>query len=194
MDRLRSRVGWWSACGWGSGMPGTVRPDPFTLGVVGERGSHHEGRVSVRPRRQSGSGQLAEGGRGVVVSLAPRPALAIWVAMFGRSDLGDDGVWSLLGQDCQEAGPVDQAEAVDQAGGAVAEHGRSVQALAGNGVDQRVLGGGRVGTGDPEPVGMVAVAALFGDELSEAAGMGGGAGGLLMHRVVLHGGDALQPV
>jgi hypothetical protein len=24
-------------------MPGTVRPDPSTLGVVGERGSHHGG-------------------------------------------------------------------------------------------------------------------------------------------------------
>jgi hypothetical protein len=31
-------------------MPGTVRPDPSTLGVVGERGSDHEGRVSVRFR------------------------------------------------------------------------------------------------------------------------------------------------
>src|SRR5215204_4299947 len=40
--RLRSRVGCWSACGWGSGMPSTVRPDPSTLGVVGERGSRRE--------------------------------------------------------------------------------------------------------------------------------------------------------
>jgi len=30
------------ACGWGLGMSGTVRPDPSTLGVVGERGSGHE--------------------------------------------------------------------------------------------------------------------------------------------------------
>ena len=44
MGRLGYRVGWWSACGWGSGMPGTVRPDPSTLVVVGERGSHHEDR------------------------------------------------------------------------------------------------------------------------------------------------------
>ena len=128
------------------------------------------------------------------MSLATRPALPIRVAMFGRSDLADDRVWSLLGQDGQEAGPVEQAEAVNQAGSAVAEHGRSVQALAGNGVDKGVVGGGRVGAGDPEPVGMVAVAALFGDQLSEATGMGGGAGGLLMHRVVLHGGDLFQPV
>ena len=63
----------------------------------------------------------------------------------------------------QEAGPVEQAEAVNQAGSAVAEHGRSVQALAGNGVDKGVVGGGRVGAGDPKAVGMVAVAALFGD-------------------------------
>src|SRR5215212_183907 len=26
--RLGCRVGWWGACGWGSGMPSTVRPDP----------------------------------------------------------------------------------------------------------------------------------------------------------------------
>jgi hypothetical protein len=57
-------------------------------------------------------------------------------------DLLDDRVWSLLGQDRQEAGPVEQTEAVNQAGRAVAEYGRSVQALAGNGVDQGVLGGG----------------------------------------------------
>src|SRR4029453_2784880 len=30
------------SCGWGSGMPSTVRPDLSTLGVAGERGSHHE--------------------------------------------------------------------------------------------------------------------------------------------------------
>jgi hypothetical protein len=34
-------------------MPGTVRPDPSTLGVAGERGSHHEGRLSARPRLPS---------------------------------------------------------------------------------------------------------------------------------------------
>jgi hypothetical protein len=36
--------------------------------------------------------------------------------------------------------------------------------------------------------------ALLGDQISEAAGMGGGAGGLLMHRIVLHSGDAFEPV
>ena len=94
----------------------------------------------------------------------------------------------------QEARPVEQAEAVDQAGRAVAEHGGSVQAIAGNGVGQGVLGGGRVGAGDPEAVGMVAVAALLGDQLGEAAVMVGGAGGLLVHGAVLDGGDVLQPV
>jgi hypothetical protein len=47
--RLGCWVGWRGACGWGSGMPGTVRPDPSTLGVVGERGSHHEGRSRPVP-------------------------------------------------------------------------------------------------------------------------------------------------
>jgi hypothetical protein len=37
--RLRSRVGWVGACGWGFGHASTVRPDPSTLGAVGERGS-----------------------------------------------------------------------------------------------------------------------------------------------------------
>jgi hypothetical protein len=75
------RVGSARVPGWlekrlrlGVGHASTVRPDPSTLGVVGERGSHHEG-SSARPRRQPELGQLAEGGRGVVVSLAPRPAL-----------------------------------------------------------------------------------------------------------------------
>jgi hypothetical protein len=56
---------------------------------------------------------VAEGGGGVVVSLATRPALAVRVAGLGRSDLLDDRVWFLLGQDVQEARPVEQAEAVD---------------------------------------------------------------------------------
>jgi hypothetical protein len=71
-------------------------------------------------------------------------------------DLLDDRVWSLLGQDRQEAGPVEQTEAVNQADRAVAEYGRSVQALAGNGVDQGVLGGGRVDAAT-QNVAMVAV-------------------------------------
>jgi Phage integrase family len=74
----------------------------------------------------------------------------------------------------QEARPVEQAEAVDQAGGAIAEHGHPLEAIAGHRVGQGVLGGGRVGVGDPEAVGMVAVAALLGDQLGEAAGMVGG--------------------
>jgi hypothetical protein len=36
----------------GVGHASTVRPDPSTLGVVGERGSRHEGRSPDRSRRQ----------------------------------------------------------------------------------------------------------------------------------------------
>ena len=43
-----------------------------------------------------------------------------------------------------------------------------MQAIAGSGVGQGVLGGGGVGAGDPEAIGMVAVAALLGDQLGEA--------------------------
>jgi len=49
----RARVpGWWGACGWGSGMPSTVRPDPSTLGVVGERGSPPRELLAARPRQR----------------------------------------------------------------------------------------------------------------------------------------------
>jgi hypothetical protein len=46
--RLRCRVGWWGACGWGSGMP-APSGQILTLGVVGKPGSHHEGRVQPVP-------------------------------------------------------------------------------------------------------------------------------------------------
>jgi hypothetical protein len=55
-------------------------------------------------------------------------------------------------------------------------------------------GGGKVGAGHPEAVGMVAVAALLGDQLGEAAGMVGRAGGVLVHGPVLDGGDLLKAV
>ena len=35
----------------GIGPASTVRPDPSTLGAVGERGSRHEGRLPARPRQ-----------------------------------------------------------------------------------------------------------------------------------------------
>jgi hypothetical protein len=44
--RLRSRVGW-RRLRLGVGHASTVRPDPSTLGVVGERGSHHESRLQL---------------------------------------------------------------------------------------------------------------------------------------------------
>jgi hypothetical protein len=97
------------------------------------------------------------------VSLASRPASPVRVAGLGRSDLLDDGVWSLVGQDVQEARPIEQAEAVDQAGRAVAQDGCSLQATAGNGVGEGVLGSGRIGASDPEAIRMIAVAALLGD-------------------------------
>jgi hypothetical protein len=116
---------------------------------------------------------VAEGDGGVVVSLATRPALPVRVAAFGGSDLLDDRRWSLLGQDGQEAWPVEQAKAVDQAGRAVAQHGGSGQAVSAGGVGQGVLGGGRVGAGDPEAVRMVAVAALGRQPATRAAGVEG---------------------
>jgi hypothetical protein len=71
--------------------------------------------------------QVAEGSGGVVVSLATRPASPVRIAGLGRTNLLDDRVWSLLSQDAQEAGPVEQAEAVDQAGRTVAEDSRPPQ-------------------------------------------------------------------
>ena len=128
------------------------------------------------------------------MSLATRPTSPLGVAELRRPDPLDDGVWSLLSQDAEEASPVKQAEAVDQAGRTVAEDGRSLQAIEGNGIGQGVLGRGGIGAGDPEAVWMVAVAALLRDQFSEAAVMVGGAGGVLMHGAVLDSGDALQAI
>jgi hypothetical protein len=54
--RWPARVsGWLVEClRLGVGHASTVRPDPSTLGVVGERGSHREGRSPARPRRLLG--------------------------------------------------------------------------------------------------------------------------------------------
>src|SRR4030095_4376048 len=41
-SRLTRGVVWWCVCAWGWAMPATVRPDPSTLGAVGERGSDRE--------------------------------------------------------------------------------------------------------------------------------------------------------
>src|SRR5262245_51516761 len=38
-------AGWLATLAAGVGYASTVRPDPSTLGVVGERGSHYEGRL-----------------------------------------------------------------------------------------------------------------------------------------------------
>jgi hypothetical protein len=51
VGRLGRRVGWSTRLRLGVGHASTVRPDPATLGVVGEPGSHHEGRSPACPRR-----------------------------------------------------------------------------------------------------------------------------------------------
>jgi hypothetical protein len=110
----------------GSGMPapsGQI-PPPWAR-LENEAPTTRAARRPVQARTRS-LGQLAEGGGGVVMSLATRPTSPLRVAVLGRSDLLDDRVWSLLGQDVQEAWPVEQAEAVDQAGRAVAEDGCSL--------------------------------------------------------------------
>jgi hypothetical protein len=73
IGRLGCRVGWWGACGWGSGMPGTVRPDPSTLGVVGERGSHQGSCLRLVP---GSAGQ--ESTRYTAVASSPRLVLGHW--------------------------------------------------------------------------------------------------------------------
>ena len=64
----------------------------------------------------------------------------------------------------------------------------------GNGVGEGMLGSGRIGASDPEAIRMIAVAALLGDQLSEATVMIGGAGGVLMHGAVLDSGNVLQAI
>jgi hypothetical protein len=137
---------------------------------------------------------VAEGGGGVVVSLAAWPASPVRVATLGRSDLLVDRVWSLLGQDVKEGWPVEQAEAVDQAGRAVAQDGRSLQATVGT-VSVRACWAAEGSVlATQEAIRMIAVAALLGDQLSEAAVMIGGAGGVLMHGAVLASGNVLQAI
>jgi hypothetical protein len=61
---------WWSTrLRLGVGHASTVRPAPSTLGVVGDRGSHHEGRSSARSRPAT-------------VSLTP-PCLDPWLLILG---------------------------------------------------------------------------------------------------------------
>ena len=53
---LGSVPAWLVECLWlGVGHASTVRPDPSTLGVGGERGSHHEGRLRLCSGRCAGS-------------------------------------------------------------------------------------------------------------------------------------------
>ena len=104
--RLRCRVGW-RRLRLVVGHASTVRPDPSTLGMVGERGSHHESCSQLVPGARPELDQVAESGGGVVVTLAAWPASPVRVAALGRSDLLDDRVWSLLGQDVQEGWPVE---------------------------------------------------------------------------------------
>jgi hypothetical protein len=68
----------------------TVRPGAFTLGAAGEKGPHHTSRVSAPPRRPPGvrSGGRRRPRRRRVACHAASGARP--VAMFGRSDLGDD--------------------------------------------------------------------------------------------------------
>jgi hypothetical protein len=96
IGRLRSRVGWWGACGWESGMPapsGQI-PPPWAWW---ENEAPTTRAAAARPRRSPELDQMAVGGGGVVMALAPRPASSVRVAVLGRSDLLDDRVWPLLG-------------------------------------------------------------------------------------------------
>jgi hypothetical protein len=56
--RPRSRVGWWSGLRLGGGHASPVRPDPSTLGAVGERGSGRESCMQLVP----GSGESVVAG------------------------------------------------------------------------------------------------------------------------------------
>jgi hypothetical protein len=103
-----ARVPGWlvSACGWGSGMPGAVRPDPSTLGVVGDRGSRHERCLQLVPGCSSGlvACPPVEGevdGGGVVAALGPGPLLAFGINGLGGADLAEQLVGAALLQQRQ---------------------------------------------------------------------------------------------
>ena len=48
--RFWCRVGWWSACGWGSGMPAPSGQIPPPWAWSESEAPRHEGRLSARPR------------------------------------------------------------------------------------------------------------------------------------------------
>jgi hypothetical protein len=74
--RFRCRVGWWSACGWVR-HASTVRPDPSTRGVVGERDSHRESCLQLVPGSAGQALGLLQAR--VVAVIAERLAVALAV-------------------------------------------------------------------------------------------------------------------
>ena len=78
VGRLRCRVGWWSACGWGSGMPAPSGQIPPPWAWWENEASHHEGHGSARPRL------LAMGLAPLLLSRATRarcgrPRATVWI-------------------------------------------------------------------------------------------------------------------
>jgi hypothetical protein len=94
----------------GVGHASTVRPDPSTLGAVGERGSHHESCLQLVPGclsqlevRPPVEGEVDGGG--VVAALGSRPLLTLGVDGLGRADLAQQLLGAALVQQRQQLLP-----------------------------------------------------------------------------------------
>lgn len=77
----------------------TVRPGAFTLGAAGEKALTTRAACRLLPGARPELGQVAEGGRGVVVSLATWPAVPVRSLCSAVRTRAMIAVWSLLGQD-----------------------------------------------------------------------------------------------
>src|SRR5512133_253811 len=144
--RLRCRVGWWGACGWGSGMPGTVRPDPSTLGAVGERGSRRESCLQLVPGcwsqleiRLPVEGEIDGGG--VVAALGPGPLPSFGVDGLGGPDLAQQLLRAVLVEKHQQLFPGRQLERVDKPARPIAQQHGATEGLAGEGASEGLAGG-----------------------------------------------------
>ena len=81
------------------------------------------------------------------------------------TDSRDDVRWSVLLHAAQQFRPVGHRVEIDQAGNAVAEQSGPTDLIMPPRSGDRLIGGRRLGAGDPVAVGLVAVAPLRRDEL-----------------------------
>jgi hypothetical protein len=92
----------------------------------------------------------AQHDRCIVLRLAPRPAVPVWVGVFRGPDLADQLAWPCVPNEGGQRRPGRQPEAVDQPSRPVAEQDGGHQRVDGNRAGNRVRRRGRLRAGHPE--------------------------------------------